>query len=112
MSNALHPETAPMNHLLTADSFLPHSGGSRVYYANLYRRLLEQYPDRVTVLTSKVPGWREFDQRESRPEFRIFRKFRPLPSWKYGQMPKAVPRLLREALHAIFGQYDCLHCGD
>src|SRR5262249_27985933 len=101
-----------LNYLVTADSFLPHSGGSRVYYAALYKHLLEQYPDRVTLLTKKVPGWREFDQRESTENFRIRRRFRPLPDWKYQQLPKAFPQLLHGASTAITGRYDCLHCGD
>ncbi|HZR28343.1 MAG TPA: hypothetical protein VFA71_06150, partial [Terriglobales bacterium] len=70
---------ARLEYLVTADAYLPHSGGSRVYYANLYKNLLAQYPDRITLLTKKVPGWQEFDARESNDGFRIRRLFRPLP---------------------------------
>ena len=55
-----------MNILLLTDAFLPHMGGSRVYYYNLYKSLLEQYGDRVTILTKKVPGWQPFDERMQR----------------------------------------------
>lgn len=101
-----------LNYLVTADSFLPHSGGSRVYYAALYKHLLHQFPDRVTLLTKKVPGWREFDRRESTDCFRIHRRFRPLPDWKYQQWPRALPQLAHAASTAMLGHYDCLHCGD
>jgi phosphatidylinositol alpha-1,6-mannosyltransferase len=101
-----------ISYLVTADSFLPHSGGSRVYYAALYKHLLEQYPDTVTLLTKKVPGWREFDRQESTDTFRIKRRFRPLPDWKYQQWPKALPQLVHSASTALVGRYDCLHCGD
>lgn len=101
-----------IRYLVTADSFLPHSGGSRVYYAALYKHLLEQYPDTVTLLTKKVPGWREFDLQESTANFQIRRRFRPLPDWRYQQWPKALPQLLHSASAAMVGRYDCLHCGD
>lgn len=101
-----------INYLVTADSYLPHSGGSRVYYAALYKHLLAQYPDTVTLLTKKVPGWREFDRIESAGNFRIRRRFRPLPNWKYWQWPKALPQFLHAAGTALGGRYDCLHCGD
>lgn len=101
-----------INHLVMADSYLPHSGGSRVYYAALYNNLLAQYPDTVTLLTKKVPGWREFDRTATSGNFTIRRRFRPLPNWKYGQLPKALPQLLHAAGTALVGRYDCLHCGD
>ncbi|HEY6348994.1 MAG TPA: glycosyltransferase family 4 protein [Candidatus Angelobacter sp.] len=107
---AARPER--INHLVTADSYLPHSGGSRVYYAALYKNLLAQFPDTVTLLTKKVPGWREFDRRETAENFAIRRRFRPLPNWKYWQLPKALPQLLHAAGTALTGHYDCLHCGD
>ncbi len=101
-----------IHYLVTADSFLPHSGGSRVYYADLYRNLLAQFPDSVTLLTKKVEGWQEFDRRESTDQFRIHRRFHPLPNWKYSQLPKALPQLLHASAYGITGRYDCLHCGD
>ena len=68
----LNPER--INHLVTADNYLPHSGGSRVYYAALYKNLVAQYPDTVTLLTKKVPGWREFDRQQNTENFRIRRR--------------------------------------
>lgn len=101
-----------ISYLVTADSYLPHSGGSRVYYAALYKHLLAQFPDTVTLLTKKVPGWREFDRVEASANFRIRRRFRPLPNWKYWQWPKALPQWMHAASTAMIGHYDCLHCGD
>ncbi|HKD13777.1 MAG TPA: glycosyltransferase family 4 protein, partial [Candidatus Angelobacter sp.] len=110
--NALQQSPDRINFLVTADSYLPHSGGSRVYYASLYKHLLAQYPDTVTLLTKKVPGWKEFDRNENSENFTIRRRFRPLPNWKYWQWPKALPQLLHVAGTALSGRYDCLHCGD
>lgn len=100
-----------IRHLVTTDAFLPHSGGSRVYYAELYKNLLDLYPDHVTVLTKKVPGWQEFDAAQRRLGLEIRRRFRPLPNWRYTQWPKALPALVHTAA-AAFERYDCLHCGD
>jgi phosphatidyl-myo-inositol dimannoside synthase len=103
---------ATLRHLVTTDAFLPHSGGSRVYYSELYKNLLALYPDHVTLLTKKVPGWQEFDSRNSHSSFEIRRRFRPLPNWRYLQWPKALPALAHAATTAAVGDYDCLHCGD
>jgi phosphatidylinositol alpha-1,6-mannosyltransferase len=101
-----------INHLVMTDSYLPHSGGSRVYYANLYKNLLLAYPDTVTLLTKKVPGWQEYDRTASTDRFRIIRRFKPLPNWKYEQLPKAIPQLMQAGGTMLSDQYDCLHCGD
>lgn len=47
-----------MKVLLLTDNFLPHIGGSRVYYYNLMVRFP---PGTVTVLTNAAIGWKEFD---------------------------------------------------
>jgi phosphatidylinositol alpha-1,6-mannosyltransferase len=101
-----------LNYLVAMDSFLPHSGGSRVYYSELYRSLLAQFPDTVTLLTKKVPGWRQFDALECSAQFRIRRRFEPLSNWKYWQLPKALPQLGHATAAAMTGHYDSLHCGD
>jgi len=101
-----------INHLAMADSYLPHSGGSRVYYANLYKNLLSAYPDTVTLLTKKVPGWEEFDREASTDRFRIVRRFGPLPNWRYEQLPKAIPQFLQASGTMLVGHFDCLHCCD
>lgn len=111
-ANKVQSSLDRISYLVTADSYLPHSGGSRVYYAALYKHLVAQFPDTVTLLTKKVPGWREFDRAEGNANFRIRRRFRPLPNWKYWQWPKALPQLMHAASAAMIGRYDCLHCGD
>jgi phosphatidylinositol alpha-1,6-mannosyltransferase len=95
--------------LLLADSFLPHRGGSRTYYYQLYK---DWAPDQVTVLTKKVPGWQEFDARESTDHFRIIRRFRPVPSSRYSELPKAVLPLLHAAARTHVEHVDVLHSGD
>jgi phosphatidylinositol alpha-1,6-mannosyltransferase len=109
---AVSPPPEPIRFLVMADSFLPHSGGSRVYYANLYKNLLENYPDTITLLTKKVPGWRNFDAQNSNQRFQISRRFNPLPNWKYGQLPKAFPQLAHASATLAARRYDCMHCCD
>lgn len=104
--------TRRIKHLVMADSYLPHSGGSRVYYANLFANLLLASPDTVTLLTKKVPGWQEYDRVASTDRFQIVRKFKPLPNWRYEQLPKAIPQFLHAASTLLTKRFDVLHCGD
>jgi phosphatidylinositol alpha-1,6-mannosyltransferase len=98
--------------LAIIDSYLPHAGGSRVYYHNLYKNLVAQFPVGVTVLTKKVPGWQEFDALESQGRLHIVRRGTPLPSTKYQQLPKiAVP--LAATLQCVVQERPVLmHAGD
>lgn len=98
-----------MQTLLLADSFLPHAGGSRVYYYHLYR---DWAPDRVTVLTKKNHGWQEFDRLESTECFKIIRRFRPLRSTHYGELPSAALPLLQAFVRTMFWDVDVVVCGD
>ena len=107
-----HSAEEHLNYLVTTDSFLPHSGGSRVYYANLYESLLAQFPDTVTILTKKITGWQEFDQRACTERFRVKRAFKPLPSWRYAQLPKFIPPFFQAGVQMLAQKYDSLHCGD
>lgn len=95
-----------------ADSYLPHSGGSRVYYANLIKNLLQAFPDSVTLLTKKVPGWKEYDRTVASDRLRIIRRFKPLPNWRYEQLPKAIPQFLHAFGTLLTKRFDVLHCGD
>jgi len=98
--------------LLLTDAFLPHAGGSREYYHNIYRELVSLGDSEVTILTKKVPGWEAFDERVSVLGFRIQRCFRPLPSWKYYELPKGIGPFLQALWHAIRGCPDIVHAGD
>jgi phosphatidylinositol alpha-1,6-mannosyltransferase len=101
-----------MNLLFTADYFLPHAGGSRVYYYNLYSRIAEKFPDHVTVLTKKVPGWQDFDSKAARGRLRIIRNFKPLPSWSVHQLPKIFFPLVNTLAQVIERRVDIIHPGD
>ena len=101
-----------MRIMVLTDAFLPHAGGSRVYYHNLYKNLVAQFPDQVTILTKKVPGWKEFDQRESTDSFRIVRHFKPLPNWKVYQLPKIIFPFSRALRQARSNNVDLIHVGD
>jgi phosphatidylinositol alpha-1,6-mannosyltransferase len=101
-----------MNILFLTDYYLPHAGGARVYYYNLYKNLVARFTDKVTVLTKRVPGWEEFDRRESSDSLRIIRRFKPLKDWKYYRLPQMIFPLI-EAVHlARKGRMDLLHFGD
>jgi phosphatidyl-myo-inositol dimannoside synthase len=102
----------PMKILFLTDSFLPHAGGSRVYYYNLYSRLVQLHPDQVTVLTKKVPGWRQFDNSISHDRFRIIRHFRPLPTLQIAQLPKIVFPLAEAFFQVLRGGMNLVHTGD
>jgi len=105
-------QTPGMNLLFLSDSFPPHAGGSRVYYYHLYRHLTEQFPDKVTVLTKIVPGWQEFDRLSSTESLRIIRQFRPLPDWKYYQLPRLLPPLAQAFRFVASHPVDLVHAGD
>jgi phosphatidylinositol alpha-1,6-mannosyltransferase len=101
-----------MNILMLTDLFLPHSGGSRVYYYNLYKHLATDFPDEVTILTTKIPGGEEFDRRVCTESLRIVRRFRPLDGWKYHQLPKGILSLMPAVRLIHERRVDVLHCGD
>lgn len=98
--------------LVLSDSFLPHAGGSREYYGNIYRSLVELGSSEVTILTKKVPGWREFDLTASTQLFRIKRRFTPLASWKYHELPKGMGPFLEAAWHVLRYSPAIVHAGD
>ena len=97
---------------LLSDSFSPHAGGSREYYHNIYQNLSALGDSEVTVLTKKVPGWEEFDRKQSSPVYCIHRRFKPLSSWKYKELPKAIFPFLQTIWHLSLGIPDVLHAGD
>lgn len=97
--------------MLLTDTFLPHAGGSRFYYYNLLKRIAGM-GDEVTVLTSKLPGWREFDAREQTDRFKIERHFTPLRDLSYSQLPKIIGPLLMAWTSSSHHPPDILHCGD
>ena len=79
----------PTRILFLTDSFSPHAGGSREYYYNILRELVALGGAEVVVLTKKVPGWELFDRKHSSSvSLRIRRRFKPLKSYKYGELPK------------------------
>jgi phosphatidyl-myo-inositol dimannoside synthase len=101
-----------MNILMLTDSFLPHAGGSREYYYNLYRRLAEFADTRVTIATKKVTGWKEFDRRVSSDSFEIVRWLKPLSTWRLHELPKGLGAFLHAAWHMQKGKPSILHAGD
>lgn len=104
--------SSPVNILFLTDAFLPHAGGARVYYYDVLQELLRLTNSRVTVLTSKVPGWREFDERVNSETFRLIRSGRPLQSWKYYEWPKIAGPLARVLPLLAREHFDLIHFGD
>ena len=94
--------------LLLTEQFLPHRGGSRVYYYHLYQGWV---PDQVTVLTRKVPGWQEFDAQESSNNFRIVRRLNPR-NWSKLELGKGALLLAKAAEMVKQEMVDVVHSGD
>ena len=98
--------------LLAVDAYMPWSGGSRVYYDNLYRRLSDRYNVRVRIETSHCDGDSQFDAKVSSESLDIHRRDARLPDWKVGR----VPLLTRKIIHISRVARECapaaIHCGD
>lgn len=78
----------------------------------LYSELVQKYPDQVTILTKKVPGWEEFDKHYSNSVLKIVRRFHPLSGLYYHQLSKFIPDLVNAWLHARNNHADIIHSGD
>jgi phosphatidyl-myo-inositol dimannoside synthase len=102
----------PTKVLVLTDSFLPHAGGSREYYNNIYRALVELGSSEVTILTKKIPGSQKFDDLASSALFRIRRQFRPLRSWKYSELPKGVGPFAQALWYVLRYSPEIVHAGD
>jgi len=102
----------PMRIFFATDQFLPHAGGSRVYYYNLYKNLSAEFGDRIILLTKKVAGWQDFDQQEGTHSFKIVRRFRPVLTTKYRDLPKMVLPVPDMLWILLKERVDVLHAGD
>jgi len=100
--------TDAVRSLLMTELFLPHRGGSRVYYYHLYKGWA---PDPVTVLTRKVPGWQKFDARESNEDFRIVRRLNPR-NWAKLELSNSAFLLANAAKIVKRQAVDVVHSGD
>ncbi|MGI8770891.1 MAG: glycosyltransferase family 4 protein [Acidobacteriaceae bacterium] len=98
--------------LFAADAYLPWSGGSRVYYHNLYSRLALRYGYDVSILTSHTPGDREFDRQPDAARLQIVRYGRALDDWKYKRLPAVAAQLCRSGLALARISPVAFHCGD
>jgi phosphatidylinositol alpha-1,6-mannosyltransferase len=101
-----------MKILFLTDWFLPHRGGARVYYHNLYNALVDGFGHQVTILTRKLTGWELFDREHSVKSYRIIRKGRPLKNWKWYQWLRLVPVLFHTLLLIRRIRPDAIHFGD
>jgi len=104
--------TARTRVLLLTDSFLPHAGGSREYYNNVYQNLVNLGDSEVTILTKKIPNWEEFDKGAVTEFFRIRRLFKPLPSLKIWELPKGIGPFLHALWHVFRESPAIIHSGD
>jgi len=98
-----------MKILLITDNFLPHIGGSRIYYYNLCKTLPR---GSIAVLTKKIPGYKEFDKCQN---FKIYRiNFWLLP-WKWSRIYE-LPVYFSLFIYGIFvvlkEKVDIIHCGE
>ena len=104
--------TAGCDVLLAVDAYLPWSGGSRIYYDNLYRRLADQFRLRVTVETSHCAGDELFDQGSSSDLLTIHRNNVRLPDWKAHRAPLLARKVFRIVRAARQCAPAAIHCGD
>ncbi|HXN53025.1 MAG TPA: glycosyltransferase family 4 protein [Candidatus Acidoferrum sp.] len=102
----------PIRILLLTDSFSPHAGGSREYYYNVFRELVALGGAKVVILTKKVPGWESFDKKQSSTSFRIHRRFKPLKSWKYHELPKGIFPFFQAFWRILRDSPQIIHAGD
>jgi phosphatidyl-myo-inositol dimannoside synthase len=102
----------PCDVLLAVDAYMPWSGGSRVYYENLYRRLSDRHHLRVRVETTHCDGDDAFDSKVSSEWFQIQREGSRLPDWKLSRAPLLARRVLRIARVAAEYSPAAIHCGD
>lgn len=98
--------------VLATDAYLPWSGGSRVYYHNLYARLAENYGYDVSILTSHAAGDQAFDRSAAGANFHLLRQGETLPDWRYKRLPACGAHLLRLQRLLARTSPDALHCGD
>jgi phosphatidyl-myo-inositol dimannoside synthase len=98
--------------LLLTDAFLPHAGGSREYYYNIYSKLVDLGDSEVRLLTKKIDGWEEFDRSVCSEHFRIVRRFKRLPSWKVQELPKGLGPFLQASWHVLRYRPAIAHAGD
>ena len=101
----------PLRITLLTDAYLPHTGGSRIYYHNLFSRLARMGHE-VSIATTKVKGWEAFDAREGTAQYRIRRHFRPLRSMGYSQLAKIAGPMAVMLWSVLRRRPDVLHCGD
>lgn len=98
--------------LLAVDAYLPWSGGSRIYYHNLYRRLAERHSLSIHVETSHCAGDDAFDRQCNSHRLHVGRSGARLPDWS----AKRAPALARKVLHVARAAVQCrpaaVHCGD
>lgn len=95
-----------MKMLFLTEKFPPSEGGSRVYYYNLCANYnLED----VIVLTKKIDGYREFDKNQ---KMKIIRKGRPIPNWKYYQLPRIILPLIWTIYLTFKERINVIHGGD
>jgi phosphatidylinositol alpha-1,6-mannosyltransferase len=98
--------------LVATDAYLPWSGGSRVYYHNLYSRLALRYGYDVSILTSHTLGDRDFDRQPDADHLQIVRYGRALHDWKYKRLPAIAGQFCRSGFALARTSPVAYHCGD
>ena len=100
-----------MNHLFITDNFLPHFGGSRIYYYRIMKEL--QQSENFFILTRNTDGAGDFDRGESIPitraDFKECSLLRPL---RLQELP--VYQALFNRAYGLCKRenIDIIHCGE
>jgi phosphatidylinositol alpha-1,6-mannosyltransferase len=98
--------------MLAVDAYLPWSGGSRIYYDNLYRRLAEQHGLAIQVETSHCAGDLEYDLAHASSPLQIMRHGDKLHDWKLKRVPTLLRKSARIIRTAMARRPAAVHCGD
>lgn len=98
--------------LLAVDAYLPWSGGSRVYYHNLYSRLAKRHDYEIDVLTSHAEGDEQFDRQLVGSGLSVIREGERLPDWKYQRALAFMNKYFQISEQLKESPPETLHCGD
>lgn len=98
-----------MKSLLITDSYLPHVGGSRIYYHHLYSNMPENC---AVVLTSRTRSWREYDKKQPFPIYRIGTDLIPLPIPFISSIIRHVFLFIMALYIVIRHRIRVVHCGE
>jgi len=95
--------------LVITNDFLPHRGGSRIYYYNVYKRFNKE---EVEILTHKTPGFKEFDRGNSLNIHRINLDYKHIRNEKIKESLVYGKLLTITFFMHLKNNFKMIHCGE